>query len=64
MAEENKNVETLEGQGAEEQNTPLSALIDPGKLDQQFNVKEAGTADGRAGGAGATGAAGVQGQQR
>ena len=33
-------------QGAEEQNTPLSALIDPGKLDQQFNVKEAGTADG------------------
>ena len=37
---------TVREQGAEEQNTPLSALIDPGKLDQQFNVKEAGTADG------------------
>ena len=33
---------TVREQGAEEQNTPLSALIDPGKLDQQFNVKEAG----------------------
>ena len=37
---------TVREQGAEEQNTPLTALIDPGKLDQQFNVKEAGTADG------------------
>jgi outer membrane lipoprotein carrier protein len=33
-------------QGVEEQNSPLSALIDPGKLDQQFNVRETGTADG------------------
>ncbi len=37
---------TVRGQGSEEQNSPLSALIDPGKLDQQFNVKEAGNADG------------------
>ena len=37
---------TVREQGAEEQNTPLSALIEPGKLDQHFNVKEAGTADG------------------
>ena len=37
---------TVREQGTEEQNTPLSALIDPGKLDQQFNVKEAGSADG------------------
>ena len=33
-------------QGIEEQNSPLSALIDPGKLDQQFNVKESGVVDG------------------
>ncbi len=33
-------------QGAEEQNSPLSALIDPGKLDAQFVVKEAGASDG------------------
>ena len=33
-------------QGIEEQNSPLSALIDPGKLNQQFNVAESGTADG------------------
>lgn len=33
-------------QGSEEQNSPLSALIDPAKLDQQFNVKESGVADG------------------
>ena len=37
---------TVREQGAEEQNTPLTALIDPGKLDQQFNVKEAGAAEG------------------
>ncbi len=37
---------TVREQGPEEQNSPLSALIDPGKLDQQFNVKESGTADG------------------
>ncbi len=33
-------------QGVEEQNSPLSALIDPGKLDQQFNVKETAATDG------------------
>ncbi len=37
---------TVRGQGSEEQNSPLSALIDPTKLDQQFHVKESGTADG------------------
>ncbi|GAB3093650.1 outer membrane lipoprotein chaperone LolA [Lysobacter terrae] len=33
-------------QGAEEQNSPLSALIDPGKLDAQFAVKEDGASAG------------------
>jgi len=37
---------TRRPQGIEEQNSPLSALIDPGKLDVQFEVKEAGTAEG------------------
>jgi len=37
---------TVRDQGSEEQNSPLSALIDPAKLDQQFNVKESGNADG------------------
>lgn len=37
---------TVRDQGIEEQNSPLSALIDPGKLDQQFNVSESGNADG------------------
>jgi outer membrane lipoprotein carrier protein len=37
---------TVRDQGSEEQNSPLSALIDPGKLDQQFNVKESGASDG------------------
>ncbi|RYZ72944.1 MAG: outer membrane lipoprotein chaperone LolA [Lysobacteraceae bacterium] len=37
---------TVRGQGSEEQNSPLSALIDPSKLDKQFNVKESGNADG------------------
>ena len=37
---------TVREQGSEEQNSPLSALIDPLKLDQQFNVKESGTVDG------------------
>lgn len=31
---------------AEEKDTPLHALLNPGKLDQQFNVKETGKADG------------------
>ncbi|MGO1072808.1 outer membrane lipoprotein chaperone LolA [Lysobacter sp. CA199] len=33
-------------QGAEEQNSPLAALIDPGKLDAMFVVKEAGSNGG------------------
>ncbi len=37
---------TVREQGTEEQNSPLTALIDPGKLDQQFNVKEVGQKDG------------------
>jgi len=37
---------TVRGQGSEEQNSPLSALIDPAKLDQQFNVSESGSSDG------------------
>lgn len=37
---------TVREQGTEEQNSPLTALIDPGKLDQQFNVKEIGQQDG------------------
>ncbi|GAB3384574.1 outer membrane lipoprotein chaperone LolA [Lysobacter fragariae] len=37
---------TRRPQGAEEQNSPLAALIDPGKLDAQFVVKEAGSSDG------------------
>ncbi|KRD39785.1 MULTISPECIES: outer membrane lipoprotein chaperone LolA [unclassified Lysobacter] len=37
---------TVRPQGAEEQNSPLSALIDPAKLDAQFVVKDAGKADG------------------
>ena len=37
---------TKRPQGVEEQNSPLSALIDPGKLEAQFVVKEDGTANG------------------
>lgn len=37
---------TVRGQGSEEQNSPLSALIDPARLDQQFHVAESGSADG------------------
>ena len=37
---------TVREQGIEEQNTPLSALTDPGKLDQKFNVAESATKDG------------------
>ena len=37
---------TKRPQGVEEQNSPLAALIDPGKLDSQFVVKEDGTANG------------------
>lgn len=31
---------TVREQGVEEENSPLAALIDPGKLDQQFKVAE------------------------
>ncbi len=34
---------TVREQGAEEQNNPLSALIDPTRLDRQFKVEEAGS---------------------
>lgn len=37
---------TVRPQGVEEHNNPLSALIDPSKLDAQFNVKDAGARDG------------------
>ncbi|WP_454830793.1 outer membrane lipoprotein chaperone LolA [Pseudoxanthomonas wuyuanensis] len=37
---------TVREQGVEEQNSPLSALIDPGKLDQQFDVSDGGSRDG------------------
>ena len=37
---------TRRPQGATEQNSPLAALVDPAKLDQDYLVAEAGTADG------------------
>jgi len=37
---------TKRPQGGEEQNSPLTALIDPGKLDRQFVAKEGGQANG------------------
>ena len=37
---------TKRPQGVEEQHSPLSALIDPGKLDTQFVVKDDGAAQG------------------
>lgn len=37
---------TARAQGDEEQNSPLSALIDPSKLDQKFKVTESPGADG------------------
>jgi outer membrane lipoprotein carrier protein len=37
---------TKRPQGAEEQNSPLAALIDPGRLEREFNVIEASTRDG------------------
>ncbi|HZH44351.1 MAG TPA: outer membrane lipoprotein chaperone LolA [Lysobacter sp.] len=37
---------TVRAQGPEEQNHPLSALIDPGRLERQFVVEEAGARDG------------------
>ena len=37
---------TRRPQGATEQNSPLAALVDPAKLDQDYVVAEAGSADG------------------
>jgi outer membrane lipoprotein carrier protein len=37
---------TQRGQGAEEQSSPLAALIDPTRLDREFLVKDTGTANG------------------
>lgn len=37
---------TVRAQGAEEQNSPLATLIDPARLDRDFNVVETGTRDG------------------
>lgn len=37
---------TKRPQGAEEQNSPLTALVDPSRLDAQFVVREAGEANG------------------
>ena len=37
---------TRRAQGVEEQNSPLAALIDPSRLDRDYLIKEAGSADG------------------
>jgi outer membrane lipoprotein carrier protein len=37
---------TRRAQGTEEQNSPLAALIDPSRLDRDYVIKEAGSADG------------------
>jgi outer membrane lipoprotein carrier protein len=37
---------TKRPQGAEEQNSPLAALLDPVRLDAQFDARDAGSADG------------------
>ena len=37
---------TRRAQGVEEQSSPLTALIDPTRLDREFQVKELGTTDG------------------
>ncbi|WP_394005120.1 outer membrane lipoprotein chaperone LolA [Luteimonas sp. WGS1318] len=37
---------TRRSQGSQEQDSPLAALIDPGRLDRDFNVTEAGTSGG------------------
>lgn len=37
---------TVRAQGAEEQNSPLATLIDPARLDRDFNVAETGSRDG------------------
>lgn len=37
---------TVRAQGPEEQNSPLAALVDPGRLERDFTVREGGEADG------------------
>ena len=37
---------TVRAQGAEEQNSPLAALIDPSRLDRDYTIEEDGRADG------------------
>jgi outer membrane lipoprotein carrier protein len=37
---------TVRPQGPEEQNSPLAALVDPGKLERDYKVREGGEADG------------------
>lgn len=37
---------TVRAQGAEEQDSPLAALIDPARLEREYNVREAGSEDG------------------
>ncbi|MGY0651034.1 outer membrane lipoprotein chaperone LolA [Luteimonas sp. A537] len=37
---------TVRAQGPEEQNSPLAALVDPAKLERDFNVREGGEAEG------------------
>jgi outer membrane lipoprotein carrier protein len=37
---------TRRAQGAEEQNSPLAALVDPGKLDRDYVLHDAGSAEG------------------
>ena len=37
---------TVRAQGVEEQNSPLATLIDPDRLDREFNAVESGTQDG------------------
>ena len=37
---------TRRAQGAEEQNSPLAALVDPGKLDRDYVLHDAGSKDG------------------
>lgn len=39
---------TVRPQGTEEQSSPLAALIDPSRLERDFNLREAGSADGLA----------------
>lgn len=37
---------TVRPQGPEEQNSPLAALVDPAKLERDFNVRDGGEAEG------------------